>query len=225
MANAVEQAMRQQLPGCTAKPCRQLGVGHSLGAVLTLLQAHQNPQRFTKILLLDPVMFSRAMMVGQQALKTAGLWPRAPLPKLALRRRNRWDSTTAMQQQLASKGFYRRWHPQALAGFVEGGHRWLGDGSEAVADRAVALSCEPEWEARIFASYPKLLNQAVKQIQIPVQIICAEHSMPFVLKGAKRAAALNPNISYRIWGQGHCFPMEQPEQTAELIRQWIAEAP
>lgn len=248
MAAAVEQAMQRQLPPSLhddATACRRIGVGHSLGAVVTLLQAYQNPDRFEKILLLDPILFSPAMILGQQAIKTLGLWPRAPLVKQALGRRNRWQSPAAMQQQLAGKGLYRRWHPQALGGFVEGGHRRLNSdtdlselelrpgqnqaqvGAQKQATsvhqsgpHAVELSCSPQWEAQIFASYPRLLGRALKQIRIPVEIICAERSMPFIVKNARRAAALNSNISYRIWGQGHCFPMEQPRLTAELIRQW-----
>lgn len=219
MAHTVERAV-QQLPqdSQSTKPLR-LGVGHSLGGVLTLLQAYRYPQRFDRILLLDPVLFSPLIMAGQQTVKTLGLWPKLPLPKKALRRGHRWNSAEVMHQQLAGKSFYRRWHPQALSGFVEGGHRPIsGAGSSA---GGVELACSPQWEARIFASYPKQLWQALKQVKVPVEVICANNSMPFVLQGAKRAASLNANISYRIWGEGHCFPMEQPEQTAELIGDWI----
>ena len=223
MAHDVERVIQQQSQDSQSSKPLRLGVGHSLGGVLTLLQAYRSPQRFDRILLLDPVLFSPLIMAGQQTAKTLGLWPKLPLPKKALRRGNRWSSTEVMLQQLASKSFYRRWHPQALSGFVEGGHRPLS--GAGLSGGEVELACTPQWEARIFASYPKQLWQALKQIKIPVEVICANNSMPFVLQGAKRAALLNPNISYRIWGEGHCFPMEQPEQTAELIADWITADP
>jgi pimeloyl-ACP methyl ester carboxylesterase len=213
MAKTVEQAMVQQ---CADQPARRrVGVGHSLGAILTLLQAHQHSDRFERILLLDPVLFPRNIMMAQQTLKILGLWDRMPLPKATRKRSSQWDSRELMQQQLAEKGFYRGWHPEALHGYVRGGHRATATGVE--------LSCAPEWEARIFASYPTRLMQAIKQVKIPVHIICASNSFPFVLSGARRAASLNPNISYQLWGEGHCFPMEQAQATAALVRHWLEE--
>ena len=208
LANTVDQAMRLQFADQPAT--RRVGIGHSLGAILTLLQAHQNPDRFERILLLDPILLTRNIIMAQQTLKMLGLWANTPLSKAARKRRSQWDSRELMQQQLAEKRFYRRWHPEALNGYVDGGYRPTPSG--------VDLSCTPEWEARIFASYPTRLMQAIKQVKIPVDIICAANSFPFVLSGAKRAAGLNPNISYQLWGDGHCFPMEQPEQTVALIR-------
>ncbi|MEH6470010.1 MAG: alpha/beta fold hydrolase, partial [Halopseudomonas sp.] len=150
MAKHVDQAMEQQFAGSPA--CKRVGIGHSLGSVLTLLQAHQNPHRFEKILLLDPMLFPPSIIALQQTIKTLKLWPWAPLPKSARQRQHRWESTESMQQQLASKGFYRGWHPDALKGYVGGGHR--------TTDQGVELSCAPEWEAKIFASYPSRLVQA-----------------------------------------------------------------
>jgi len=213
MANAVDQAMSLQLAQHPAR--RRVGVGHSLGGIITLLQAHQNPERFEKILLLDPVLLSPSIIFAQKSLQTLRLWPWAPLPKAVRRRRHQWDSRASMQQNLGHKRFYSRWHPDALTGFVEGGHR--------VTDRGVDLSCAPDWEAKIFASYPTRLVEALQAVSIPVHIVCAADSFSFLLKGAKRAAARNPNISYQQWGQGHCFPMEQALETASLVRRWVEE--
>ncbi|MEH6823247.1 MAG: alpha/beta hydrolase [Motiliproteus sp.] len=213
LAKAVDQAMAKQFVSQPVQ--RRIGVGHSLGGIVTLLQAHQNPQRFEKILLLDPMLLPPSLILAQQSLQTFKLWPWAPLPKAARRRRRHWESSAAMRQQLGAKRFYRRWHCDAFSGYVAGGHRSVAAGVE--------LSCAPEWEAKIFASYPTRLLQALQEVKIPVHIICALDSFPFLLKGAKRAAALNPNISYQQWGAGHCFPMEQPLQTAVLIRGLLQE--
>src|SRR5690606_15849945 len=43
------------------------GIGHSFGAVLTLLMAAQRPDLFDRLILLDPVLFSRSM-IGLMAL-------------------------------------------------------------------------------------------------------------------------------------------------------------
>ena len=211
MADTVERLMVQHF---VSQPERsRIGIGHSLGGVVTLLQAHQYPERFERLILLDPVLFPLGIKLAQATMQRLGLWPLMPLPRAARRRRSRWSSVTEMEQHLAQKNFYRRWHPQALSGFVRDGHQSQEHGVE--------LSCPPEWEARIFASYPRRLFQALRQVSVPVDLICAHHSFPFIIRSARRAAQLNPNIRVNLWGKGHCFPMEQPEQTAQLIEQLL----
>ena len=214
MAKTVEQAMRQQLIEPATN--ERIGIGHSLGGVVTLLQAHQYPQRFDRVLLLDPVLFPTGLQIAQQTAKSLGIWPLLPLPKASRRRRSQWESPQAMAQQLSTKRLYRDWHPQSLQGYVSAGHRTMDEGD------GIELRCAPEWEAKIFASYPYRLNQAIREVQVPVHILCAHNSFPFVLKGAQRAAKVNPNISFERFGQGHCFPMEEAEQTAQFILDWIA---
>ncbi|WP_421869981.1 alpha/beta hydrolase [Motiliproteus sp.] len=216
MARCAEKGMLQQLvqePGL-----QRIGIGHSLGGVVSLLQAHQYPERFDRLLLLDPVLFTPGIVAAQQVLKALGLWRWMPMPKVTRRRESGWQSVSLMHQQLAQKGFYRSWDPQALAGFVAGGHQVVAQG----AAQRVELSCPPEWEARIFSSVPQRLTQAIREVRIPVHVLCARNSFPFILKGTRRAAQINPHITYQIWGEGHCFPMEQPHQTAALIKEWLA---
>ncbi|WP_165840101.1 alpha/beta fold hydrolase [Motiliproteus coralliicola] len=216
LASYVEQGMVQQLPANS--DVERIGIGHSLGGVVSLLQAHQYPDRFDRLLLLDPVLFTPGIVAAQQVLKALGLWRWMPMPKVTRRRDSRWQSVSLMHQQLAQKGFYRSWDPQALAGFVAGGHQVVAQG----AAQRVELSCPPEWEARIFSSVPQRLTQAIREVRIPVHVLCARNSFPFILKGTRRAAQINPHISYQVWGEGHCFPMEQPHQTAALIKEWLA---
>ena len=66
-----------------------VGVGHSLGGVLTALAATASPSRFTALVLLDPVVFSggRAFLWGW--VKRLGLGSRSPLARGARRRRDR----------------------------------------------------------------------------------------------------------------------------------------
>ena len=205
MARAVADALRQNNP--TGKPV--VGVGHSMGGVLTLLAAARDPKLFSRIILLDPVLFSPEIVLAQQVSRTTGIWKRSALVRSVTNRRQTWPDRETMFNELKEKGLYRHWRPDVLQAFVE-------DGSQ-LRDGEYTLSCNPRWEGAIFGSYPRGLWHAVRQVKVPVDILVANDSYGFIQRSARRAARVNSNIRWQMFGNSHCFPMEQPQQTAEKI--------
>ena len=45
----------------------------------------------------------------------------------------------------------------------------------------------------------------------------AENTFFYVHHGVEAAAKKNTNIHLHDFGRGHCFPMEQPKETIDLI--------
>ncbi len=190
-----------------------VGVGHSMGGVITLLMAAQYPELFSRIILLDPVLFPTHMLVGQRVVKASGLWGNMPLVKRARSRQHRWPSQDDMEVSLSKKSLYRYWHPTAFKNFCTTGSH--------VTDRGVELACSPDWEARIFSSVPRALWSSVRKLSVPTHILMADHGFDFIPAGVRRARRLNANISSQVLGGSHCFPMEQPFETAAHIRALI----
>ena len=190
-----------------------LGVGHSMGGVLTLLLAAARPQLFSRIVLLDPVLFSPEILLFQQLARKSGLWKRTALVKNVAARRREWPDADSMMADLQRKKLYRQWQPEALQAFIAGGTHTTASG--------LALNCDPAWEASIFGSYPRGLWHAVHSIQVPVDILVASDSYPFIARAAKRAAAANPNIRWQSVAGSHCFPMEQPQLCATLVQELL----
>lgn len=187
-----------------------IGVGHSMGGVLTLLMAVQQPDLFSRIVLMDPVLFTPEIVLIQRMMRATGFWRRTALVKKVAARRAQWPSRESMHLDLQRKSLYADWHPSALQAFVQHGASEQAEG--------VSLACSPSWEASIFGSYPRGLWAAVDRVRIPVDIWVAEQSYPFIAKAARKASQANPNIRWQRFGQRHCFPMEQPEASAALLQ-------
>jgi pimeloyl-ACP methyl ester carboxylesterase len=187
-----------------------IGVGHSMGGILTLMMAHQCPGLFQQLILLDPVLFSPVLIRAQKVLQMTRLWRRNPLVRRASARRCCWPSAAAAGQYLGGKALYKDWHALAFDGFLTTGLRPQENGS-------VALACSPLWEARVFASAPLGLWQTVRQTTIPVHILVAASGFGFIAPGARRASRLNPLLHHERVAGNHCFPMEHPGPTARRI--------
>lgn len=185
-------------------------VGHSMGGVMTLLLAAERPHLFKKIVLLDPVLFSPEIILIQRLMRKTGFWRRTDLVKKVAARRNHWPDADSMKADLMQKNLYKNWHPDALQAFID-------NGTKASADGGIELSCAPEWEASIFGSYPRGLWQAVRKVEVPVEIFVASDSYGFISRSARKAAKANKNIQWQSVEGGHCFPMEQTENTVNIL--------
>jgi len=193
------------------------GIGHSMGGVVTLLAAARYPDLFTRIVLLDPVLFSREVIFYQRLMRKTGLWQRTSLVRSVSRRRAEWPSVDALRTDLSTKSLYRNWTLGALEAFSH-------YGSETTDSGAVTLACDPRWEASIFGSYPRGLWQAVRTVSMPVDIIVATRSYPFIRPAVRRAVARNKQIVQHIFDGGHCFPMELPEAAAVQINDILVDS-
>ncbi|SEL54232.1 Pimeloyl-ACP methyl ester carboxylesterase [Colwellia chukchiensis] len=208
MANRIADAIYQQANVREQGPL--IGIGHSMGGVLTLMAAAKYPDLFSKIILLDPVLFQTEIIVAQQLMRATGAWRQRALVKSVANRTASWPSLAEMKTDIASKGFYKPWHQQAIEDYCQYASHNNNQGG-------VSLNCDPSWEASIFGSYPKGLWRAVHKINMPVEILVANKTYFFIPKAVKRAAKFNHNIQWQNFGDHHCFPMEQPIETAALI--------
>jgi pimeloyl-ACP methyl ester carboxylesterase len=212
MANTIADAIYLQANVQENGPL--VGIGHSMGGVITLLAAVKYPDLFSEIILLDPVLFQTEMIIAQQLMRATGVWRRSSLVKSVTHRTAVWPSLANMKDNIAGKSFYKAWHPQVISDYCE----FSTHGSH---QHSVTLSCQPSWEASIFGSYPKGLWRAIYNIRKPVEILIANKSYFFIPKAVKRAAKINKNIHWQQFGRHHCFPMEQPLETAKAITDLI----
>lgn len=187
-----------------------VGVGHSMGGVITLLAAARFPELFSHIILLDPVLFSAEIILYQRVMRKTGLWSRTKLVNSVRGRRNEWPSKQAMIDSLKTKSLYKDWDVRALSLFAEYGTQRNDDGS-------VRLACAPDWEGSIFGSYPRGLWHAVRGSVVPVHIFVASQSYGFISGSVDRACRANGNIRRHDIDGSHCFPMEAPETAARRI--------
>lgn len=192
-----------------------VGVGHSLGGVLTLLAAIGRPELFRAVVLIDPVVLPPARLRALRGLRLLHLERRLPLVQAALRRRRTWPSREACYGHLAAKPFFAAWPAESLRAYVEAGTCPRPDGQ-------VELAYPPEWEAHIFATTPADVWRAVPRLRTPSLWIRGERSPTFCAECLERVARLLPQAcTLTITDSDHMVPVERPSETAAAIAEFL----
>ena len=188
------------------------GVGHSLGALTTLMVACQRPDFFRAIVLIDPGLLSPAHSFVWRWIKHFGLVNQFhPYAGFTLKRRRLFPSVEAMYAHFRPKPLFARVDDRGVRAFVEAAARPRPDGQ-------VELAFPPEWEMWIYETMPHDLWPKLRRLQVPLLLIYGEHSDTF-LPGSARALrrALPQAELHGLRGAGHLVPLEKPGAVGELI--------
>jgi pimeloyl-ACP methyl ester carboxylesterase len=185
-----------------------VGVGHSIGGHAMALAASMEPDAFSRLLLVDPVIHSPEWYDG------------APTRvEFIARRKRHWKSAEEMYQRFHDRLPFSAWKPQILRDYCQFGLLPDGDG--------FVLACPPEIEASIYehSNWPDAdISRDVAKI----------HAFTTVLRSAKlmtkeffdlSASATDPNLASRmpnaedvfLEGASHFIPMEHPELVVNAL--------
>jgi pimeloyl-ACP methyl ester carboxylesterase len=188
------------------------GLGHSYGGVITGLMAGSDEKRFKKIMLLDPVIFSKGMLSVMGVSELFGLLENTPLAKQARNRVTTWATRQEAFDYFHERGAFKGWREDALQAYV--------DNALMDCDEGVTLKCPTSVESKIFGSYPKKLWLNLRKVNAPCKILMAEKSYPFIARSVEKLTQLRAYSSERVEG-GHCFMQENPEMAAQHIKEWF----
>lgn len=192
-----------------------IGVGHSMGGVLTLWAAVRRPDLFRAVVLIDPVILPPAWLWLVRAVRLLGLQRRLPPVQAALHRRRNWPNRQTCFERYRRTPFFAGWPDESLWAYVEAGTRERSDGQ-------VELVYPPEWEAQIFATTPTDIWKAVPRLRAPALVIRGEHSSIFRPQSQTRMERLLPLARFVVMpGAGHLVPMERPKETGAAIREFL----
>lgn len=189
-------------------------MGHSFGGVLTALMLAAAPQAFRAAVLLDPVLFTPAIIRVMAVSEPLGLSKLFALPRQAKRRRRHWTDRAAAGAQLKGRGMFRGWEDAAFAAYLQ--HALM-----PASDGGVTLKCRPSREAEIFASYPRRLWQLLGKVQTPVSLLYGDRTFEFVSSSARAWAAQNAMVQATSMPGGHCFMQEDAASTAKQARAFL----
>lgn len=193
-----------------------VGVGHSLGGVLTLLAAARNPELFTSLILLDPVIFSGFRSFFWGWLKRLGQEHRFHLAQGASRRRDHWTDREAVRASWSGKRVFADWDPRVFEDYLRAGVVDDTDGS-------ARLRYPKEWEARIFEICPHDEWATLRRIEVPVLVIRGATSDTLLQSTARRMERVIPDARLvELEGTSHFLPMEKPDEVAQLIEDFAA---
>ncbi len=96
-----------------------IGIGHSLGGVLTLYAAVKQPDLFSRVILIDPTMIAPKLLRQMKIMKLFGLEARSYLIKGALRRKKTWESEEAAYHYFRGRTLFKNWSDEMVKTYTE----------------------------------------------------------------------------------------------------------
>jgi pimeloyl-ACP methyl ester carboxylesterase len=192
-----------------------VAVGHSFGAIASILAALKKPEYFRALVLLDPTILPQSAMDFMAAAQADGSVREFPLAQGALRRGRHWASVDEAFHYFRGKPLFADWSDEALWLYAEHGTRQASDGG-------VELVWPAEWEAYYFCTLYTRTWDEVGGLRVPALVIRGGESDTFTGESMERLRGLLPDATYaEVDGYGHLFPHSAPNETAAIIRDWL----
>ncbi len=189
-----------------------LGFGHSLGAILTIYVALRNPGLFRALVLCEPVLMPRRILLPLWLMRQFQQEWRFPLARSAARRRDHFADVADARAHYGRRSFFANFTAAALDGYLEGGLRPAPTGG-------MDLAWPRAWEARIFALVPIDAWDALYKLRIPVLIVRGKSS-DLLTEPTMHELRRAPALQVIELDAGHMLPMERPVELAAQVLEW-----
>lgn len=182
-------------------------MGHSMGAVTAVLAAAREPERFTGLMLLDPV-FLPERYVWATRLTPRSRITKVPMIRRALNRPEFFEGIDAAFDFYRGKRAFKGLTDEALRDYVTASN-------EPMADGRVRLRYSPAWEAAVYASPPRV-RHVLKALDLPTLGLRGQASDTLSPQVWKRWQRWQPDAHLQEIPGGHLFPLEYPHETASI---------
>jgi lipase len=194
-----------------------IGVGHSMGGHAMTQAAAAAPERFARLVLIDPVIVSpEEYAAGRAGMGSDWQHPTA-------KRRNCWASPEEMYERFKDRPPFATWDRQVLRDYCEYG--LLPDPS----GEGFVLACPPEFEAAVYmaARGNAAVYDSVRALDVPVLLVRVMEPPPDRDWMDFRYSPTWPGLidhfprgrELHLPDETHFLPMEKPELVARLIRE------
>lgn len=181
--------------------------GHSIGGTSGLMAAAERPDRVSRLLLLDPVIWRREMVLAMNLPLFGRLAERNPIVAGTRRRRALFDSREQAQAAYRGRGAFKGWPEMMLVDY-------LIDGLQET-DRGFELTCAPAWEASNYAAQAHNPWRALRRYPGAVRVLKAESGSLCAVPTMRRPAS--PLQVETVAGGGHLFPMTHADVAREAL--------
>jgi len=189
-----------------------LMVGHSMGGALIAIAAGKFGLDVKKMVLVEPIFLPREIYTIPLQVDDH------PLASKSIKRRNSWKDASEARAYLKSKRLFASWDDEMLDLYVRYG---MIDSSAG----GLELACHPQREAALFMGSKAYDPWPVlPQIRCPVLVLEGEHTEnKGFIDQEKAARAFTNGKYYKVKDAGHLIPMEKPEETSLIIREFFEE--
>jgi pimeloyl-ACP methyl ester carboxylesterase len=188
-----------------------IAMGHSRGAVVSLMLAVDRPDLVRALVLIDPTILPYSWMWWWYLAKKSGLARYLPIVATAARRKSVWPDVQEILASYRRKKVFSTWRPDFLEAYVT-------HGTEESLQGSVRLCCEPAWESKCFAVCPHDIWRYVPRLKLPVLVLYGAESDTFLAPAARRFQSLVPHARFICFEKcSHFVPMEEPGATVDAI--------
>lgn len=187
-----------------------IGIGHSLGGILHLLTAVENPELYKQIILLDAPIISRFSSRSLHVLKMTKLIDRYSPSKITRFRRNLWQTKAEAFEHFKAKPKFDAFDEDVLRDYVEHG--------TVQSEKGFQLFFKPSIEAQIYRTIPHRLPALRGKLKVPTAYIGGTSSREAELARLSFMQKHFP-IDFHFLEGSHLFPFEIPTQTAKKIKE------
>jgi pimeloyl-ACP methyl ester carboxylesterase len=196
-----------------------IGVGHSIGAIVTLRAALRDPAKFGALILLDPVLFVPSRLVLWNLVSAVGLGNRVH-PKISgtLKRRRTFDDLDLVFRGYRNREVFRYMSDESLRTYIEGITRKTDNGYELV--------YSPEWESRIYLTSLRDFDiwRDLPKLEVPTLFIRGAETDTFLENAAKFVKWKQPNARVETLEQStHLLPLERPQEVLDIMQSFLKE--
>jgi pimeloyl-ACP methyl ester carboxylesterase len=197
-----------------------IGVGHSIGAVVTLRAALREPSKFRALILLDPVLFVPSRLIGWKFFSALGLGDRVhPLIKGTKKRRRVFDDLETVFRGYRSRNNFRYMSDENLRIYIEGI-------TQPKADHTYELVYSPEWEAQIYRTGLRDFDiwRDLPKLDVPALFIRGAETDTFLESAAKFVKWKQPRARVETLDKStHLLPLERPQEVFDMLQSFLQE--
>jgi pimeloyl-ACP methyl ester carboxylesterase len=197
---------------------KMIGVGHSIGAMVTLRAALREPGKFKALVLIDPVLLVPRRLVLWNVIRSVGLG-KVLRPDIAgaLKRRRSFDNLEKVFHGYRSRDVFKYMSDENLRTYIEGMTRPTTDGK-------YELIFPPEWEARIYFISLRDFDiwRDLPKLDVPTLFIRGAESNTF-LEGAERLVKQKqPRVRVEALPKStHLLPLEYPQEVFDMMQSFL----
>jgi len=185
-----------------------IAVGHSLGGVLSLLAAIEQPELFKAVIMLDAPLIGRFKSSMVQLAKALGIIDRVTPAFRTRGRRCYWQNRDQLIRYLRTRDLFKTFTDECLNDYINYGLEYKEDGYYLRFDRHI--------EYQIYRTIPHVLPAFEGKLIVPSALIYGDKSK-VVDRMDVRYMEKYFNVSCIKTKGTHLFPMEHPQAVADRI--------
>lgn len=201
------------------QPTPVIGVGHSIGAIVTLRAALREPGKFRALVLIDPVLFVPSFLFMWNIIRMLGLGKRFhPLIPGARKRRRRFDDLETVFRGYRNRPVFRYMSAEGLRAYITGMTRKIDQGYELV--------YSPEWETRIYLTGMRDLDlwRELPKLEVPTLFLRGAETDTFLEKAVRFVKQKQPKARVETLVKAtHILPLERPQEVFDTMQTFLNE--